>query len=155
MISFVRLRCQAATPCARTPSYCIILRMRKLALIALSGAALCLSGCLSIDTAATAYGGGEHVLARNYGWTLFNCIPLFCGNASADATCGFVMFRDDVTMERVQAKLAEYAAGREIVCPVYHNADTVFITLFGFPIPYLICYNEVSVSATLKGGPAR
>ena len=98
--------------------YSIIPRMRKLALMALSGAALCLSGCLSIDTAATSYGGGEHVLARNYGWTLFNCIPLFCGNASADATCGFVMFRDDVTMERVQAKLAEYAAGREIVCPV-------------------------------------
>ncbi len=129
--------------------------MRKLALIALSCAATCLAGCLSIDTAETKSGGGEHVLARNYGWTLFNCIPIVCGNASADATMGCVMFRDDVTMERLQAKLAEYAAGREMVCPVYHNADTVFITIFGIPIPYIICYNEVSMSATLKGGTAK
>ena len=136
---------------------CIIPPMRKLALpfLALSGLALCLSGCMSVESAPTPSGGGEHVLARNYGWTLFNCIPLVCGNASADATCRFVMFRNDVTMERVQAKLAEYAAGREISCPVYHNADSVFTSLFGFPIPYLLCYSEVSVSATLKGGPTR
>ena len=108
-----------------------------------------------MDAAATRSGGGEHVLARNYGWTLFNCIPLVCGNASADATCRFVMFRNDVTMERVQAKLAEYAGGREIVGPVYHNADTVFVTVFGIPIPYIICYNEVSVSATLRERPLK
>ena len=94
--------------------------MRKLAFIALSCAATCLAGCLSIDTAETRSGGGEHVLARNYGWTLFNCIPIICGNASADATMGCVMFRDDVTMERLQAKLAEYAAGREITVSTRH-----------------------------------
>ena len=129
--------------------------MRKLAFIALWSAAMCLQGCMTVESARTPSGGGEHVLARNYGWQLFNCIPLFCGNASADATCGFVMFRNDVTMERVQAKLAEFAGDREIVCPVYHNADSVFITLFGFPIPYILCYNEVSVSATLKEGSVK
>ncbi|MBR3223468.1 MAG: hypothetical protein IKF72_14710 [Kiritimatiellae bacterium] len=129
--------------------------MRKSALTALSCAALCLAGCFSLDKASMRDGDGEHVLARNYGWALFNCIPFICGNASADPSCGCVMFRNDVTMEKVQARLADYAAGREIECPVYHNADSIFITLFGFPIPYVICYKEVSVSATLKGGPAK
>lgn len=130
--------------------------MRKTVLTALScAAAACLSGCLSLDSAALPSGGGEHVLARNYGWSLFNCIPFVCGNASPDPSCGFVMFRDDVTMEKVQARLADRAGGRRIECPVYHNADRIFITLFGIPIPYIVCYKEVSVSATLKGGPAQ
>ena len=125
--------------------------MRRFATIALCGAALCLSGCMTVDRAELPSGGGEHVFARNYGWKLFNCIPLVCGNASADATCGLVMFRNDVTMERVQAKIAECANGREIVCPVYHNYGKVFISFLGIPVPYLLCYNEVSVSATLRG----
>ena len=156
MENFTRSKRSQPAHLARTREIAYNTRMRKLVLTALlCAAAACLSGCLSLDSAAVPSGGGEHVLARNYGWSLFNCIPFICGNASPDPSCGCVMFRNDVTMEKVQARLADYAAGRQIECPVYHHADSIFVTLFGFPIPYIICYKEVSVSATLKGGPAR
>ena len=118
---------------------------------------LCLAGCFSLDTAPVRATGEEHVLVHNFGWRLFNCIPVVCGNADPDASCGCAFFRDDVTIEKVQAHLAAHAGGREIRCPVYHNSDSVFFNIVGipFPIPYVICYKEVSVSATLPGRSAK
>ena len=112
--------------------------------------ALCLSGCFSIDTARIKATGEEHVLVHNFGWRLFNWIPLVCGNASPDASCGIVLFRDDVTMDKVQNRFAAYANGREVINPTYHNRDSVFFDFFGWPIPYIICYKEVALSGTLK-----
>ncbi len=122
----------------------------RVALTTAAVATMCLTGCFSVDTAKLGHGGGEHVVMSNYGWKLFNWIPLFCGNASEDASCGFVLFRNDVTAEKVQARFAKYANGRTIECPVYDFNDTVFFELFGFPIPYILTYSDISLSGTMK-----
>lgn len=119
-------------------------------ILAVAGVTLCLSGCFTLDTATMKWSGEEHVMANNYGWTLFNWIPLFCGNAADDAECGFVMFRDDVTPEKVQHRVIKYAEGRQLMCPAYHTKDTVFLNVLGIPIPYVICYKEITLSGTLK-----
>lgn len=110
---------------------------------------MCLTGCFSVDSARLP-SGDEHVVMRNYGWKLFNWIPLACGNASEDASCRFVIFRNDVTQEKVQARLEKLANGRVIESPVCHTDDTVFFDFFGFNIPYVLCYREVAFSGTLK-----
>lgn len=125
----------------------IIPTMKKCLYAALC--ALCLSGCYSLDSAPVANFGREHVLVRNYGWSLFNCIPILCGNAAKDPACSFVMFRDDVTMEKIRDRFDEYAAGRSVECPVLHVDDNKFISIYNIPIPYIVCYKEVSFSATL------
>lgn len=131
--------------------------MKTWLFIALAGVALGLSGCFSLESADVKMTNEEHVLARNFGWRLFNWIPLACGNASKDAECSFVLFRDDVTMEKVQSRFVDYAAGREILDPTYHNCDSVFFNIVGipFPIPYVICYREVSLSGTIRKDMAR
>ncbi len=53
-------------------------------------ATLCLTGCFTVDTAPSKYTGGEHVMMNNYGWKLFNWIPLFCGNADKDGSLQYV-----------------------------------------------------------------
>lgn len=119
---------------------------------------MCLSGCFSIDSAKMKSTGDEHVLVHNFGWQLFNCIPLACGNAEPDASCPFVLFRDDVTMEKVQSRFAGYADGREIIDPTYHNNNSVFFNVaflnVPFPIPYVLCYREVALSGTIRKGGA-
>ena len=118
--------------------------------------AVAAAGCFSVDAAYSPAADSEQVLVSNNGRWLFNCIPLFCGNGDITGTCPFVMFRDDVTMERVQDRFAAYADGREIKSPVYHNTDSVFFDFFGWPIPYILCYKEVSMSGTMeKRGGAR
>lgn len=92
-------------------------------------------GCMSVDSAVSRKTGEEHVIVRNYGWSLFNCIPLGSG---------------DVTLEDVQTELRKKAEGRRIECPVYHNYDSVFFSVFGVPIPYIICYKEVAISGVMK-----
>lgn len=111
---------------------------------------MCLTGCFTIDTAPLSSTGEEHVMMSNWGCRLFGCLPLFSGNASEDALTQVAFFRDDVTMEKVQARFTAYANGREIVCPVYHNFDKNIFTLFGIPIPYVLCYKEITLSGTLK-----
>ena len=123
--------------------------MKTLALLSLLCGTLCLSGCFTVDH-ATLKSGREHVVMNNYGWKLFDWIPLFCGNATEDSWWAFVMFRDDVTMEKVQGRFAKYAAGREIECPVYDVNDTVLFTVFGIPIPYIFTYKEITISGTMK-----
>ncbi|MBO7721402.1 MAG: hypothetical protein J6T01_03255 [Kiritimatiellae bacterium] len=123
--------------------------MKKLCIAVAAGAALWLSGCFSVDTAPV-MGGGEHVVMNNYGWKFFNWIPLVCGNVSENASFGTAIFRDDVTVEKIQKRFTGYAKGRMIECPVYDVNDTVFMTIFGIPIPYIITYREITLSGTLK-----
>ena len=113
-------------------------------------ATLCLTGCFTVNKATLPKTGEEHVTMQNYGWKFFDWIPLFSGNASEDATCGCVIFRDDVTMEKVQARMVKYANGRQIHDEIYDNNNSVFFNLFGIPIPYLITYNEINVSGVMK-----
>ena len=112
---------------------------------------MCLTGCFSVDTAPMKWSGEEHVVMTNYGWTLFNWIPLVSGNADETATCGMALFRDDVTLEKVQARYMRYANGRKVETPVYLNKDSNIIELFGLPIPYIICYKEINLSGTISG----
>lgn len=119
-----------------------------------------LSGCFSIDRSPIGKNGNEHVVVANYGWTLFNRIPLFCGNATSPEKTRRVgpwaFFRDDVTMEKLQGRFLELAAqeGREATDLVYHDYNTVLMTLpmsgITIPIPYLICYRELQLSGVLK-----
>lgn len=124
--------------------------MKNSALILALGATLCLTGCFTVDTAPCKSAGGEHVVMNNYGWKFFDWIPLFCGNANEKGATGFVFFRDDVTMEKVQHRFIAYANGRTIDCPVYDFNDNISISVLGIPIPYLFTYKEITVSGTMK-----
>lgn len=65
---------------------------------------LCLTGCFSIDSADVPQTGEEHVHVANYGWYLFNIVPLACGNAAEDPNLPSIFFRNDVTMDKVQQR---------------------------------------------------
>lgn len=123
--------------------------MKRYAVLAVAALVLGLCGCFTVETAPMRQ-GGEHVVMSNQGWKLFDWIPLFCGNADEGATCGIALFRDDVTMEKVQGRFARYAAGRSIDCPVYNFSNQAFIDIFGIPIPYLITYRQITLSGTMK-----
>jgi len=92
----------------------------------------------------------------NYGWKLFNFIPLVCGNATErNRFGGCAFFRNDVTLEKIQSRFMSYAAqcGKTPTDMVYHNYDTVIFELpimgLTIPIPYVLCYNEIQLSGVL------
>lgn len=111
---------------------------------------LALAGCFTVEKAGITSTGEEHVVVANYGWSLFNCIPLACGNASEDPTTDFALFRDDVTIEKLQARFDKIAGSRTVKYPHCRYYDTVFLTVLGIPIPYIICYKEISISGVLQ-----
>jgi len=134
--------------------------MQITARLFLLAVAIGLSGCFSIDHAVSPLSGNEHVLVSNYGWQLFNCIPIVCGNAtdprSPEYSSPWAFFRDDVTMDKIQERLLKHAEERSKT-PVelfYHNYDTVFISIpftsVPIPIPYIVCYREIQLSGVLK-----
>ena len=104
-------------------------------------ATLCLTGCLSTEVSQSETCGTEHILVTDYGWKLFNCIPLF---------------RPDITNERVQKALFDEATRRNktAVDLSYHNYDTILFEIpylfIPMPIPYVICYHEVQLSGVLQ-----
>ena len=118
-------------------------------------AVLGLAGCFSLDTAVLD-SRTEHVVVRNYGWYLFNCIPLLCGNAAPDGGLPFVCFRDDVTQEKIQRRFMDYAAPKGVDASElnYFNDESVMLEIpamsLSIPVPYLICYREVQLSGVLK-----
>lgn len=123
-------------------------------------AALCaaslLSGCFSVNTAISPQSGEEHVVVRNYGWVLFNCIPLVCGNSAKDASSPWAFFRNDVTMDKIQAHFMDYAVrcGKRPEDLKYTDYDSVLFDIpfvqFPLPIPYIICYREIQLSGNLR-----
>lgn len=135
--------------------------MSRLTAIPLLSLALLLGGCFSFDAAVSQRTGEEHVLVGNYGWRLFNIIPLVCGNATdplVEVPHGpWAFFRDDVTMDKVQSRLVNYAATKsekKLIDITYNAYDTLFFSIPGLqipvPIPYLLCYREIQISGTLK-----
>ena len=100
-----------------------------------------LGGCLSLDHATSKVTGIEHVVVSDYGWRLFNIVPLF---------------RSEITHERVQKALLDYAAerGKYAEGLVYRNDETVMFEIptlsFTIPVPYIICFQKVEVSGVLK-----
>lgn len=129
-------------------------------------AMLLLGGCFSMETASNAAlrnscsGTGpeapiEHVMVSNYGWYLFNCIPLACGNANHNASWPWIFFSDHVNSILLHDRLMEYASSNDanISDLVFSRNEEVLFDVPGsdipFPIPYLVCYREIQFSGIL------
>ena len=118
-------------------------------------AAASLSGCFSLERTRIEQAGGEHVLASNYGWYLFHVIPLACGNAREERWTPWVLFRDDVKMDKVQKRFTDYAArqGCDIEDMTYKNKESVMFEIpslnFPLPVPYLLTYREIQLSGVM------
>ena len=132
-------------------------------------AGLC-TGCFTMATATTeslrnsrdAGMSGtprEHVVVSNYGWYLFNVVPLVCGNAREGASFPWVFFRDEVTADIVHSRLTAYAASQGANLAelnLYVNDSVLFEvpgTSIPIPMPYVLCYKERLVSALLLDPP--
>ena len=133
--------------------------------LAIAAAAL-FAGCYSIDIASTSSLKDsaispesektlEHVVVSNYGWYLFNCIPLVCGNASLNASFPWKFFSNQVTADILHDRMMMHAAAANA-----HVKDLVFLrdekvifdlpgTDFPIPIPYVLCYREIQFSGVL------
>ena len=118
-------------------------------------AALCLAGCFSIERGHIWTTGEEHILASNYGWYLFDFIPLACGNTNTAPLMPWVIFRNDVTMGKVQTRFMEYVNGmkKDVKNLTYTSYDSVMFEIPGsnspVPIPYLLTYREIQLSGVL------
>ena len=101
----------------------------------------------------------EHVVVSNYGWYLFNCIPIECGNAKQGASFPWTFFRDEVTTDVVQNRLTAYAArkGAHLAELNLYVNDNVLFEVPGLqipiPMPYILCYHERLVYALLIEPP--
>ena len=144
-------------PLARARFFFYNMRMKSFCLILALCGTFCLAGCFTVESEVSKTNGEEHVVVINYGWSLFNCIPLFCGNTTTEGRNGpWAFFRDDVTMDKVQSAFLNHAKerGRTATDLNYHNYDTIMINLpilgLPIPIPYIITYKEVQLSGVLK-----
>ena len=131
------------------------------------------AGCVSVQRAGRVVPTGttiqgtegtpdEHVHVSNFGYYLFNCIPLFCGNTAQDQRGNTIWFSDEVTLEKTQDIMLDEVRSRK--CQVTEIQPQVKSTCFFGAIPYvgttfgIVWYKEVQMSAMLvrpqasKGG---
>ena len=128
-------------------------------ILALLTSSLLLTGCFTVNEASSPVLGGDvvkHVTSENYGWYLFGCLPLFCGNENLDSWCPFSVFCDEVTPEIVYSKLEAVAERDDCLMDDVHTLadnDVLFETYY-VTLPWLVVYKNVSFSANLvkKGG---
>lgn len=135
---------------------------------ALAGAAV-LAGCCSVqqtdvpanDPPYRLADGSRpisHAVASNYGWYLFNAIPLVTGNANVESFFPWAFFSDDVRFDVLQTHLVELAEkrGAQLRELNLSRDESIFFDVPGLsiplPIPYLFCYHEKQVSAVLAEG---
>ena len=115
--------------------------MKTIRFVSALCATLCLTGCMSTEVSRSEICGTEHIFVDDYGWKLFNWIPLF---------------RSDITLERVQKELMAESARRGKVATdlTYHTNDKMSFDIpfvvVTIPIPYVLCYHEVQMSGVLK-----
>ena len=115
--------------------------MKQIGLFAVLCVTLCLTGCMSTEVSKSEVCGIEHIYVADYGWKLFNWIPIF---------------RSDITLERVQKELMAESNRRGKVATdlTVHSYDKVTfdipLIVITLPIPYIICYHEIQVSGVLK-----
>lgn len=114
------------------------------------------TGCFSIETGCLKSSGDEQVLVSNYGWYLFHFIPFACGNANENAMMPWALFRNDVTMDKVQKRFFSYADTREGVKAEelsYRTYESVLFEIPGsnipIPLPYILSYKEIQLSGVL------
>ena len=95
----------------------------------------------------------EHVHVSNYGYYLFNCIPIFCGNTVAGQRENTVWFSDEVRLAPVQDIMLEQARKRK--CQISDIQPYTRSTCFFSAIPYvgntlgILWFKEVQMSAVL------
>ena len=99
----------------------------------------------------------EHVLVSNYGWYLFNRLPLVCGNARKGAFFPWAFFCNDVDETMLQDRFTDYAAehGCDVDDLVMFNSEQVLLDVYSIPvpIPYICCYREMQLSGVLVKRP--
>ena len=87
--------------------------MRKTSVIVALGL---LTGCFSVDVAESPVLGERsagHVYVSNWGWTLFGCVPLVCGNANFDSWCPVTFFKDEIRPDIAYDKLVSLAERKD------------------------------------------
>lgn len=129
-----------------------------------------LSGCYSFDATPiplAEYGSlagdnglpKEHVIVENYGWYLFNTVPLITGDTAGDTRGSMSFFSDEVTLDKLQHNLMLYAKEKGYRCAdltVDYNA-TCMLSM----VPYvgttfgILWYKELQVSANLIYHPTK
>ena len=125
-----------------------------------------LAGCFSMDVATTSSleksalspedgSPREHIVVSNYGWYLFNWIPLACGNATPGASFPWKFFSNQVTANLLHDQMMAYAAAKnaDVRDLAFFRDEKVIFDLpgtdFPLPIPYVLCYREIQFSGTL------
>ena len=128
--------------------------------------AIMLGGCYSMDVGTNAALQNselvegvdkpiEHVLISNYGWYLFNCIPLVCGNATRGESFPWKFFTDQVNPILLHDRLMTYANSKDanVKNIVFSRDERVFFDVPGTeipcPLPFLVCYQEIQLSGVL------
>ena len=113
-----------------------------------------LCGCFSVDVADSPILGersGGHVAICNYGWTLFGCVPLVCGNANPDSWCPLTFFKDEIKPELAHGKLVALAEERGCDLEdlnLMGDNDVLFDAWYA-PVPWILVYKETNLSANL------
>lgn len=145
--------------------------MKQPTVLLLSACSAFLAGCYSMDVATTATlkksaltpGDGrpvEHVVVSNYGWFLFNWIPLACGNANPGASFPWRFFSNHVDSALLHDRMMTHAAAMnaDIRDLVFTRDESVIFDLPGtdipLPIPYVLCFREIQFSAVLTQRPS-
>ena len=140
--------------------------MKILALPIVVLLAVMLGGCYSMDVGTNAVLQKselvegvdkpiEHVLISNYGWYLFNCIPLVCGNATRGESFPWKFFTDQVNPILLHDRLMTYANSKDanVKNIVFSRDERVFFDVPGTeipcPLPFLVCYQEIQLSGVL------
>jgi len=83
-------------------------------------------------------------------------IPLATGNTTESPIVPFSIFRNNVTMDKLQKALFDEAKrkNRQVENLVWNNYDTMLFEIPGFsvtiPVPYLITYREMQLSGEMK-----
>lgn len=132
--------------------------MKRIANQFIFSLALVLGGCYSFETSTSKVTGERHAIVMNYGWHLFNRIPLVCGNATPEPDrCGpWAWFRDDVTFENTQKRFMEEIGtmNGEVTDLSYWVRENFLYEIpflqIPLPIPYLLTYREIQLSGVLK-----
>ena len=96
---------------------------------------------MTTEVSKSEVSGQEHIFVNDYGWKLFNWLPIF---------------RSDITLERIQKELMDESNRRgkvatdltyHVIVRVSFDVPLLVVTL---PIPYIICYHSVQLSGVLQ-----
>jgi hypothetical protein len=112
-----------------------------------------LTGCVSTEHTGkkvyqegTLQNAGHQLHASNYGYFLFNAIPIVSGDTQQPGKIAW--FRDDVSLERVQHLLVNQADQQHAA--IIDLAPTLSSTCWlGFPTFGIVWYKEIQVSGII------